>query len=616
MKNLSVKQQAWKLPGKNNFWEINKSRSHKLINNSNATARVRSRQITTFLSKYDAPVLPNATSYQALCQQFKWNIPEYYNIGVDICDKHAAVRPHDEALIYENDKGQVETFSFLRLQEMSNKLANALKHHSVERGDRVGILLGQTPETLVSHIATYKLGCVTVPLFTLFGPEALEYRLQNSEAKVLITDSSNLEKIQQIRSKLPNLKLIVVVDGPGSSQDVKSFHDLIENGSSNFSPVATKANDPALIIFTSGTTGSPKGVLHAHRVLLGHLPGVEFPHNLFPVHHEDIKGKTTQIKRLCFYTPADWAWIGGLCDVLLPSLHYGVPVLAHREKKFDAERTYSLMQRHGVTNAFMPPTSLKMMRGAGIKPSNFILSIGSGGESLGEELLTWGKNTFNTVINEFYGQTEANLLVGNCSKIMPIKPGYMGFAIPGRIVDVVDDNGQVVKEGTSGNIAVKRPDPVMFLEYWKNPKATAEKFIGDWMITGDLAVKESDGGLVRFKFVGRSDDLIKSGGYRIGPSEIENCIQQHPSCAMCAVVGVPDALRNEIVKAFIILNEPYKQKDANALKQEIQNFVKARLAYYEYPREIEFVTELPMTTTGKIIRKALKQREIEKHNKK
>ncbi|MBU1183505.1 MAG: acyl-CoA synthetase, partial [Proteobacteria bacterium] len=482
-------------------------------------------------------------------------------------------------------------------KRLSNRLANGLVHAGIEKGDRIGILLSQSPETALTHIAAYKIGAIAVPLFTLFGVDALEYRLSNSEATCLVTDEGNLPKVMEIWGKLPLLKVVIVTGGKASGK-VLDFWNLIEKGSCDFTPVSTKADDPALIIYTSGTTGPPKGALHAHRVLLGHLPGVEFPHNFFP-EEDDL-----------FWTPADWAWIGGLIDVLFPSWHHGIPVVARRAKKFDPEEAFHLLAKHGIRNAFMPPTALKMMRQVKdprLRHDYCMRSIGSGGETLGEGLLEWGKSVMGLDINEFYGQTEVNLVVGNCAGIMDIRPGSMGRAIPGHTVDVVDESGTPVASGIVGEIGIKRPDPVMFLGYWKNPEATVNKFTRDWCLTGDLAKKDDDG---YFWFVGRKDDLITSSGYRIGPAEIEDCILKHPAVTMVAVVGSPDKVRTEIVKAFIVLRPGVKA--GAELENEIKNFVKVRLAAHEYPREIEFVDSLPMTATGKIIRRELKKLEIER----
>ncbi|MFH1930878.1 MAG: AMP-binding protein [Pseudomonadota bacterium] len=541
-------------------------------------------------------MLKPGKTYQEVYNSFRWNIPALYNIGVDICDKWAHQR-YRLALIFENEKGQVQQYTFWDLKRLSNRFANGLQAQGIKTGDRIGILLPQCPETAISHIAIYKIGGIAIPLFTLFGTDALEYRLSNSQAKGIITDEANLPKILEIWERLPDLKVLIVTGGE-KQERVLDFWDLIEKGSADFKPVITKADDPALIIYTSGTTGPPKGALHAHRTLLGHLPGVEFPHNFFPK-EDDF-----------FWTPADWAWIGGLIDVLFPSWHHGIPVVAHRAKKFDPEEAFHLLAKYSIRNAFMPPTALKMMRQVKDPHSRHdyhMRTIGSGGETLGEELLDWGKEVMDLTINEFYGQTECNLVVGSCSEVMETRPGSMGRAIPGHIVEVVDGSGMPLPTGNVGEVAIQSPDPVMFLEYWKNPEATKEKYVGDWLLTGDLAKRDEDG---YFWFVGRKDDVITSSGYRIGPAEIEDCLMKHPSVSMVAVIGSPDKVRTEVVKAFIVLKS--EVAPSTEIEENIKKFVKVRLAAHEYPREIEFVSELPMTATGKIMRKELKKLEIER----
>ena len=535
-------------------------------------------------------------SYEEVYNSFQWKIPEFFNIGVDVCDKWAHQR-YRLALIYENEKGEVEQYTFWDLKRLSNRLANGLKAHGIDRGDRVGIMLPQSPETGISHIAIYKIGAVAIPLFTLFGTDALEYRLSNSEAKGIVTDEANIHKILEIWERLPHLKTVIVARGQGR-EGILDFWELIEKGSTDLTPVKTRAEDPAFISYTSGTTGPPKGAFHAHRVLLGHLPGIQFPHNFFP-REDDL-----------FWTPADWAWMGGFMDVLIPSWYFGTPVVAHRAKKFDPEETFHLLAKYGIRNSFIPPTALKMMRQVRDPRSRYDYSmrtIASAGEALGEELLGWGREAMGLTINEFYGQTEVNLVVGCCSEVMEIKPGSMGRAIPGHIVDVVDDSGIPLPPDTVGEVAIKRPDPVMCLEYWRNPEATENQYVNDWWLTGDLAKKDEDG---YFWFIGRKDDVITSSGYRIGPAEIEDCLMKHPSVSMVAVIGRPDEVRTEVVKAFIIL-KPGINPDPD-LEAEIKKFVKVRLAAHEYPREVEFVSELPMTATGKIRRKELKKLEIAK----
>ncbi|QCO17276.1 AMP-dependent synthetase (plasmid) [Azospirillum brasilense] len=537
-------------------------------------------------------MLPEADSYEGLRDRFVWSVPERYNIGVDVCDKWAERDPDRTALIHKRRDGAVETYSFADIRRLSNRLANALAAHGVARGDRVGILLPQAPETAVSHVAVYKMGGVAVPLFSLFGVEALEYRLGNCGARAVVTDAVGAAKIAEIRDRLPELKLVLRIDEAGEGE--LDWHALVEAASEDFTPVDTAADDPAVIIYTSGTTGQPKGALHAHRVLLGHLPGVEISHDLFPQPGDRI------------WTPADWAWIGGLLDVLMPAWHHGVTVVSHRFEKFDAEEAFRLIADFQVRNAFLPPTALKMMRAVKDPQTRWaysMRSVASGGETLGAELLDWGRQTFGLTINEFYGQTECNMIVSSCAKVMPPKPGVMGRPAPGHDVAVIDGQGKRLPPGEIGLIAVHRPDPVMFLQYWNNPEATAAKFVGEWLVTGDQGELDADGYI---RFVGRDDDVITSAGYRIGPGEIEDCLIGHPAVRMAAVVGVPDPLRTEIVKAFIVLQDGVRPSDE--LAAEIQAHVKTRLAAHEYPRAVEFVDSLPMTTTGKIIRRELRGR--------
>ncbi|TKC80377.1 AMP-dependent synthetase [Trinickia terrae] len=541
-------------------------------------------------------MLRPSDSYKQLIEGFSWQIPERYNIGVDACDKWADGNAR-LALIYERHDGSQTRYTFDELKPLSNRLANSFAKHGVARGERVGIFLPQTPETALAHLAAYKLGAVAVPLFALFGVEALQYRLSNSGAVALVTNKQGLEKIAAIRAELPELKSIYCIDAdsadpaPGAS-GVHAFWPALQGESDMFEPVDTSADDPAVIIYTSGTTGKPKGALHGHRVLLGHLPGVEMPQAFFP---EGAK---------LFWTPADWAWIGGLLDVLLPAWHHGVPVLARRFEKFDGDAAFDLMARHGVTHTFLPPTALKMMRTVERPAERYRLAlsaVASGGESLGAELIDWGRAALGVTINEFYGQTECNVVLSSCSTLFEPRIGSIGKAVPGHEVEIVDDAGRVLPRGTEGNIGVRAPDPVMFLGYWRNPEATREKFAGDYLVTGDVGVMDEDGFV---RFVGRNDDVITSAGYRIGPGPIEDCLLGHPAVRMAAVVGMPDATRTEIVKAFIVLNPGFEPGDA--LVREIQTHVKTRLAAHEYPRKIAFVDSLPMTATGKIIRRELR----------
>jgi acetyl-CoA synthetase len=517
---------------------------------------------------------------------FRWSIPERLNIGADVADRH----PGALALIEIDPSGSIRELTFDEISALSNRFANLLVARGLKRGDRIAILLPQRHETGVAHAAAWKAGMISVPLFTLFGEEALEFRLQNSGARAILTDRDQLPKLAAIRDRLPELRTIFCADGPADG--ALDLHALLGQASDRFDPVDTKAEDPAFIIYTSGTTGQPKGALHAHRALLGHLPGVEFPNDGFPQPGDR------------FWTPADWAWIGGLFDVLMPAWHHGVCVVAHRPRKFEPAEAMRLMARHAVRNVFMPPTALKLLRASGARdPGVRLRTVASGGESLGEDLIDWGRSTLGLTIREFYGQTECNLVVGNGAELPPVRPGWMGTTIPGHTVSIVDEEGRELPPGEMGSIAYKRPDPVMFLQYWQNEAATRAKFRGDWLISGDLGLRDAEG---YFKFIGRDDDLITSGGYRIGPAEIETCLCRHPAVALAAVVGEPDPIRTEVVKAVIVLKPGHEPSDA--LKSELQEYVRSRLAAYEYPRIVEFAKELPLTATGKIIRRALRSK--------
>ena len=536
------------------------------------------------------PILPPSRDYDALYRQFRWQLPSTYNIGVEVCDRWAAAEPDKLALIHVRPDGRSDDVTYGWLRATSNRLANALAAHGVGRGDRVAILLPQAPEVAAIHVAIYKLGAVALPLAAVFGVDALSYRLADAGAKALVTNAAGVAKLGPIRADLPGLALVLSVDGAGDG--ALGFADVLARAASDFAPVATAPDDPAMMIYTSGTTGQPKGALHAHRVLIGHLPGIEMPHDFFPQPGDR------------FWTPADWAWAGGLLDCLLPSLYYGVPVVARRLDKFDPEEAFDLMAKASVRNAFIPPTALRMLRSAPSPRGRHALALrtlGSGGEALGAETFEWGKSVLGLVVNEFYGQTECNLVLSSCALIGVSKPGAIGKPVPGHTVAVIRRDGSLCAPGELGQVAVQRPDPVMFLAYWGQPQATEAKFIGDWMTTGDQGVVDEDG---YFTFVGRDDDVITSAGYRIGPGEIEDCLIRHPAVALAAVVGKPDALRTEIVKAFIVVKSGVAPTDA--LAAEIQDFVRTRLSAHEYPREVAFIDEMPMTTTGKVIRRLLR----------
>jgi acetyl-CoA synthetase len=535
-------------------------------------------------------MLPDIRDYPKLYAAFRWNIPLRYNIGVDICDRWAAIDPGRPAIldVSAGDQPQISTYGDLR--ERSNRLAKALVRAGIIPGDRIAIMLPQGGAVPVAHIATYKLGAIAVPLAALFGVDALAYRMQDSGARVLITNAAGLSKLRSIGEPLPDLALVISVDGDDGP--ARGLEELTGHESLHFTPRDTLADDPALMIYTSGTTGNPKGALHGHRVLLGHLPGVQLPHAFLPQPGDRL------------WTPADWAWAGGLLNILLPGLHFGVPVVARKFEKFDPELGLRLVAEHGIRNVFIPPTALRMLRSVKEPRKQFNLNLrtlASGGESLGAETLAWGREALGLTINEFYGQTECNLVLSSCDVMGVVSPGAIGKPVPGHDVAVIRPDGSRCAPEEEGQIAVQRPDPVMFLNYWNNPKATQDKFIGDWMTTGDQGLVDAQG---YFRFVGRDDDVITSSGYRIGPGEIEDCLIRHEAVALAAVVGKPDPVRTEIVKAFIVLQPGFNP--SAALEAEIRAFVRNRLSAHEYPREIAFIDALPLTTTGKVIRRLLR----------
>ena len=536
------------------------------------------------------PAADSCSSYEDLRRDFEWPALERFNIAEAACDKWAD-EPERVAIIHKRPDGAVERMPFGELIAQSNRIANMLAATGVEAGDRVGLLLPQRPETALTHLALYKIGAVAVPLAMLFGVDALAYRLNNCGAKALVTAAAGLGRISAIEEEMPALRSVFCVDGP--HRGAIDFHAGLAGQPETFERIDSRPDDPAVMVYTSGTTGPPKGALHGHRVLLGHLPCIEFVHDGFPLEDDII------------WTPADWAWAGGLFNILLPGLYYGVPVLACNFRKFDPEAAFALMAETGVRNAFLPPTALKMMRTVPRPRERFDLklrTVGSGGESLGRELVEWGREELGITINEFYGQTECNLVLSSSTALGVSRPGAIGMPVPGHEVAVIDGDGNVLQPGEQGIIAVRRPDPVMFLRYWDNDQATRDKFIGDWLVTGDRGTVDTDGYVY---FVGRDDDIITSAGYRIGPGEIEDCLIGHSAVAMAAAVGKPDPERTEVVKAFIVLNDGFERSDA--LEDEIRTWVRERLSAHEYPREIAFVDSLPLTTTGKVIRRLLRE---------
>ncbi len=548
---------------------------------------------------------------------FRWQVPALFNIAHACCHRWARDDGERTAVLYEHESGRRLTLSYADLQAQANRLSHALERLGVQPGDRVALVMPQRPETAVAHMAVYQMGAVAMPLSMLFGPEALAYRLAHSEAVVAIVDETSIANLRQARAECPALRHVVAV-GEARGQGDIDWDAALARESGLYVGRTTRADDPAVLIYTSGTTGPPKGALIPHRALIGNLPGFVASQNWFP-REGDV-----------FWSPADWAWTGGLMDALLPTLYFGQPIVAY-QGRFSPEKAFELMERYKVTNTFLFPTALKAMMKAVPAPRERyrlkLRAIMSAGEAVGDAVFAYGRDRLGVTINEMFGQTEINYVVGNCGEFVdgagrvhpgwPAKPGSMGRPYPGHRVAVIDDNGQICPPGVPGDVAVHRRDihgdldPIFFLGYWKNEEATRGKFTGDpedsWCRTGDTAVMDQDGYLW---YQGRSDDVFKAAGYRIGPSEIENCLVKHPAVANAAVVPKPDPERGAVVKAYVVL-APGHVGDA-ALVEDLQQHVRGRLAPYEYPKEIEFIEALPMTTTGKVQRRVLRLQEEER----
>ena len=537
-------------------------------------------------------LIRRAATFEVIHRTFRWQLPERYNIAWDVCDRHAAGAGRT-ALIHERGDGSVARYSFQQVRRLANQCANTLRHLGLAQGDRVLIYLGQDPATAVAHVGCWKAGLISVPTSLLFGTDALAYRLQDSGARLLITDVAHWPIVAAVREQAPDLAHVMLVDGAGNGARTLDFWAELARASDEFETLALTPDTPAFINYTSGTTGQPKGTLQGHRSMLGHMPGLELVYDFLPQPGDVM------------WSPADWSWLAGLMDVLMPAWFCGLPVLTYRNTSFDPEEAFHLMGRHHVRISLLTPTMLRRLsvvadplRRHGVA----LRSVISGGESVGRETLEWARGALGIEINEVFGQTECNIVLGNCTRVLAPKPGSLGKALPGHVAAIVDDDGQPLPPGNVGNIAFRRPDPVMLLEYWNKPEATRAKFAGDWLLTGDLGRMDEDG---YYWYMSRADDVITSAGYRIGPGEIEDALNGHPAVAMSAVIGVPDPVKTEAIRAFVLLRAG--NAASAELAEAIRESVRTRLARHECPRDVVFVESLPLTATGKIMRRELRR---------
>ncbi|EJL86342.1 acyl-CoA synthetase/AMP-acid ligase [Polaromonas sp. CF318] len=569
----------------------------------------------------DKPAAAQPDHYAALHAGFRWQVDEYFNIAEACCRRWAREQPRTAIRVHKPGAKTV-LHSFQALQKAADALSQVLTGLGVQRGDRVAIVMPQRLETAVAYMAVFQMGAVAMPLSMLFGPEALEYRLQDSDAAVAICDESSIASLNAIRGNCPALRTVIAAGSARGQGDI-DYETALAAQNGAFTAVKTKADEGAILIYTSGTTGPPKGALLPHRALIGNLPGFVCSHNWF-----GFDGKTNKKSDAVFWSPADWAWTGGLMDALLPSLYFGRPIVAFNGR-FSPELAFSLMAEQGVTHTFLFPTALKAMMKAYPRPGQHfklkLQAMMSAGEAVGDAVFAYCQEQLGVTVNEMFGQTEINYVVGNCSRFWPARPGSMGKGYPGHRVAVIDDEGNECPVGVPGDVSVNRydvhgdPDPIFFLGYWKKEEATRNKFTGDWCRTGDLARRDAEGYLW---YEGRADDVFKAAGYRIGPGEIENCLVKHAAVANAAVVPKPDRERGAVVKAYVVIAPDQVAARAahpggaagfdEELTAKLQAHVKTLLAPYEYPKEIEFIDALPMTTTGKVQRRVLRLQEEER----
>lgn len=532
-------------------------------------------------------------SYEDICQAFRICVPARFNMAEFAIGAHArGPRANDCALVCDAATGRPGRYSFAELNDLANRFAVALRGLGVGKGDVVVSYAAQGLDAAITHLAAYKLGAIVAPLSLLYGPDTVRHAVSDAAPPVIVTQRAPWDRVAATIGQLPSLKHVIIADG-AKGREI-AFDEAVAAPATGFTPVDTASSDPGLLLYTSGSTGLPKGILHAHRFILGYLASV----SLFYQLEMNQRG-------MVLWTPSDWSWIAGIVNVMLTAWHFGQTVVAG-QGRFDPTWAFDFLARNGVTHTFLTPTALKRMAEVPTPrqrwPNLALRAIGTGGEPLPSAVLDWSRTTLGVPINEFYGLTEVNHLIGNSQAVYPVKPGSMGRAYPGHTLAVIDERGEPVPDGTMGEIAARDDDPTLFLGYWKQPERTTAMRTGRWVRTGDFGIRDADG---YFWYHGRNDDLIKSAGYRIGPAEVEDCLLKHPAVAEAAVIGLPDPDRGQVVAAFVRLAAG--QRGDDALVRVLQEFVKENLAAHKYPRIVRFVTEYPLTSTGKISRSTLRK---------
>ena len=533
----------------------------------------------------------SGSNYKRMYDGFRWRLPMRYNLATDLIDRVAFSAPNAVGLICETEDGQVHNYNFARLRALASRTANTFAALGARPGDCVAAVLNQSLEALLVHLGCWRAGVVSVPISISVDEEALAARLEASDARIIVTDSIRYPKVAEIRERLSEPVQVLLIDGgEAGSMD---FHALLAKASESHTAADTTLDDLAFLSFTSGSTGQPKGVAFGHRMLPGHLPGFMFAYEHFG-----------QPEDLC-WTPADWAGGGGLSMSLMQGLWFGKPVVAFRaDGAFDPERAFATMVKHGVRNLFAMPTMINLLRQAKVPDEVRLRSFISAGEAVGAELDEWSRASLGIHLNAVYGQSEANFLLAHVPAFMKAKPGSMGLPVPGYEIGVIDNDGNPLPDGATGQLALKRPHPVMMLYYWNDEAGTQRRYAGDWLLTGDMVYRDEEG---YYWYRGRPEDMIRTAVGSVAPFSVEEAFTCHPLIAVAAAIGIPVDAGEQTIKVFV---QPTSGTKINAdAAVEVEKFARERLAATLMPRTIEFVEALPLTPTSKVARRVLRERE-------